>query len=98
MNIQINIESLRRYAETSEVVYQEIDSLVSVANGEEEENRQALLTLITDTNGCMVTSKDEQMQDFEEFALWSTDSDTLIRLDSGVLLCVPTNDFERLVT
>lgn len=86
------VNKLRDYVKQNEVVFQAIDSLVSVSNDSEKENREVLLSCLSVAAGVEVFSKGHCAikNDFSELDGWATEDDVLFLLrDVGVLICVP---------
>lgn len=86
------VNMLRDYVKQNEVVFQAIDSLVNVSNDSEKENREELLSYLSDAAGVEAFSKGHCSikNDFPELAEWATEEDVLFLLRGvGVLICVP---------
>ena len=88
----LSIESLYDYIEKNEVVYQEKECLIEVANDKEVENRKYVESLVKKSFSVKSHNKGDLCLDngYEELINWSTDNDILFLLEpSEVMICIP---------
>lgn len=86
------IDKLRRYVKYNEVVYQECNELIEVANENNEENREALLEYFDKASCVELYEKGASFihEPFKELDNWATKDDVLFLLEIiGVLICTP---------
>lgn len=96
-NIFGNTQALRAYLAAHEVVYQIADELISVSNDSEPENRVQLLRCFDDSKECRRIDKATAagIYGFTEVAGWSTEDDTLIYCDGGMVICLPKGIYSK---
>lgn len=93
MSLELNqIEKLRQFVESNEVVYQEFENVIEISNDQNPQNRKALLDCFKHVSSVEVYQKGSAFihEPFEELDKWATDEDLLFLLELiGVLICIP---------
>ena len=91
-NPTVSINDLNTYITHNEVIYQACGELVELSNDDNQENRQTLLTYLTQASSVEVYEKGDSFihEPFEELDDWATETDYLLLLQIiGVLICIP---------
>ncbi len=104
----ISRQKLLKYIECEEIAFQFGDGLMCITHpdgdyGDEElaqsmaRNIEEMKQYISDSQNIRVVHKEDVVSEsdelgFNEFADWSTNTDLLILVDKGLLLCLPNPD------
>lgn len=89
--------NLQNYIANNEVMFQSYGELMELANAEEKENRDILLSYFPLVSSIEVYSKGHGFikDEFAEIDSWATEDDLLFLLQNiGVLICIPKKEAE----
>ncbi|MBR5803076.1 MAG: tetratricopeptide repeat protein [Bacteroidaceae bacterium] len=98
MEYKIDKLKLVDYVKKNKIVYQKAEELIETID---EQQFQTLVEVISLMENCAIIGivNREDMFDscFKELAEWSTADDVLILVDNEILLCVPKNEYIKLL-
>jgi len=95
----IPLSFLANYIKDEEVGYQVIDELVEIARGGDDKRTEFLLNEVAQsTEAIFVENHSKEIPGYEAIMSWREPTDTLICLNSGVMLLFPKHKDESYPT
>ena len=88
---ELSINNLISYIKENQIAYQYCDGLVGFTKEKDSEVQpQQIVNDIIGRHCCILDADTrEEREGYEDLCTWSIPSDILIKVDSGLLICIP---------
>lgn len=98
MIYKLDKPKLINYVKENKIVCQKAEELIEAINDQQIQPHIEVISLVENSVIIEMANREEMFDScFEELAKWSTADDVLIFVDNEVLLCIPKQEYKKLL-
>lgn len=98
MVYKLDKPKLINYVKENKIVCQKAEELIEAIDDQQIQPHIEVISLVENSVIIEMANREEMFDScFEELAKWSTADDVLILVDNEVLLCIPKQEYKKLL-